>query len=336
MSAAANAGAPPVQRKTAGPPAAGSNSNANDRAGVDPAALMRIKSLKLRAKTVVEGFFSGLHRSPTHGSSIEFSEYRAYVPGDDLRNLDWKLYARSDRYFIKKFEDETNRRCYLAVDQSRSMGYGSIEYSKMEYARTVAATLAYFLTMQHDAVGVLTFDAELGDFLPAKLGAKQFHQILVELSRPAVGKGTDIEAPLRQVTSLVPRRGLVILMSDLLAPPGMLKTQLAALRARGHEVVLLRMIDPGELELGIKDPAMVTDVETGQQIYVDPSAAKANYAERFELHRREIESICESTGVGFYELITDKPLDLALSSLIHARNRLGKSGHRSISEGVRR
>ncbi|MCA9140146.1 MAG: DUF58 domain-containing protein [Planctomycetales bacterium] len=313
-----------------------SNSNANHTAGVDPAALMRIKSLKLRAKTVVEGFFSGLHRSPTHGSSIEFNEYRAYVPGDDLRNLDWKLYARSDRYFIKKFEDETNRRCYLVVDQSRSMGYGSIEYSKMEYARTVAATLAYFLTLQHDAVGVLTFDIELRDFIPAKLGAKQFHQILVELSRPAAGMGTDIEAPLRQVTSLVPRRGLVILMSDLLASPGMLKTQLSALKARGHEVVLLRTIDPAEIELGISDPAMVLDVETGRQIYVDPATAKANYTKRFNDHRRQIESICESTGVGYYELMTDKPLDLALASLINARNRLGKTGHRTISEGGRR
>lgn len=318
---------------TSGTKNAASNSNANDQAGVDPAALMRIKSLKLRAKTVVEGFFSGLHRSPTHGSSIEFSEYRAYVPGDDLRNLDWKLYARSDRYFIKKFEDETNRRCYLVVDQSRSMSFGSIGYSKMEYARTVAATLAYFLTSQHDAVGVLTFDTELGDFVPAKLGAKHFHQILVELSRPAEGKGTNIEAPLQQVVSLVPRRGLVILMSDLLAPPEMLQIQLSALRARGHEVVLLRTIDPAELDLGIESPSMVLDIETGKQIYVDPAAARKSYADRFGNHRQQIESICESSGVGYYELMTDKPLDRALATLINARNRLGKSGHRNASEG---
>ncbi|MCO8125358.1 DUF58 domain-containing protein [Stieleria sp. TO1_6] len=311
-------------------------SSSTTRASVDPDALMRIKSLKLRAKTVVEGFFSGLHRSPTHGSSIEFSEYRAYVPGDDLRNLDWKLYARSDRYFIKKFEDETNRRCYLIVDQSRSMGYGSIGYSKMEYARTVAATLAYYLTLQHDAVGVLTFDADLGDFLPPKLGAKQFHQILVELSRPAEGKGTDIEAPLRQITSLVPRRGLVVLMSDLLAPPEMLRKQLAALRARGHEVVLLRIVDPAELDLGIADPAMIQDVETGRQIYVDPAAARARYTERFTRHRQDIAAICESNGVGFYELLTNMPLDQALSQLINARNQLGQRGRRATAGGGRR
>jgi uncharacterized protein (DUF58 family) len=304
-------------------------------AGVDPSALMRIRSLKLRAKTVVEGFFSGLHRSPTHGSSIEFSEYRAYVPGDDLRNLDWKLYARSDRYFIKKFEDETNRRCYLVVDQSRSMGYGSVGYSKLEYARTVAATLAYFLTTQHDAVGILTFDADLGDFIPAKIGAKQFHQILVELSRPTSGTGTNIEAPLRQVASLVPRRGLVVLMSDLLAPTAMLQTQFAAMRARGHEVVVLRIIDPAELDLGLSEPAMVLDLETGRQIYVDPASSRTRYAERFSEHQRQIASICETTGVGFYELLTDKPIDTALSTLINARNRLGKSGHRAMGEGRR-
>ncbi|KAA5546303.1 DUF58 domain-containing protein [Roseiconus nitratireducens] len=296
---------------------------------------MRIKSLKLRAKTVVEGFFAGLHRSPTHGSSIEFSEYRAYVPGDDLRNLDWKLYARSDRYFIKKFEDETNRRCYLIVDQSRSMNYGTTGYSKMEYARTVAATLAYFLTLQRDAVGVLTFDQELGDFVPAKLGPKQFHQILVELSRPAEGRGTDLEAPLRQIVSVVPRRGLMILMSDLLAPAETLQTQLSALRARGHEVVLLRIIDPAEIEFSLPDPAMIVDSETGRQIYVDPAVAKARYTERFNSHRREMEKTCEATGVGFYEMRTDQPLDRALSSLIDAKNRMGKSARRTNRGGAR-
>jgi uncharacterized protein (DUF58 family) len=304
-------------------------------AGVDPAALMRIKSLKLRAKTVVEGFFSGLHRSPTHGSSIEFSEYRPYVPGDDLRNLDWKLYGRCDRYFIKKFEDETNRRCYLVVDQSRSMSYGSVGYSKLEYARTVAATLAYFLTQQHDAVGVLTFDESLGDFLPAKIGPKHFHQVLVELSRPATGQGTDLQTPLRQVTALVPRRGLVILLSDLLAAPDTLRTEFAALRARGHEIVVLRTVDPAELDFSLAAPAMVQDVETGRQMYVDPEAAREQYEQRFNEHRREIESICQAAGVGYYELPTDRPLDRALATLIEARNRLGKSGHRVMSEGRR-
>lgn len=137
----------------------------NPEASADPMSLMRIKHLQLRAKAVVEGFYNGLHRSPYHGYSVEFSEYRPYVVGDDLRALDWKLFARSDRYYIKKFEDETTRRCYLVVDQSRSMGFGSLEYTKVEYARTLAATLAYFLSTQRDSVGLMTFDETIGDFL---------------------------------------------------------------------------------------------------------------------------------------------------------------------------
>ncbi|MEL6108295.1 MAG: DUF58 domain-containing protein [Planctomycetota bacterium] len=304
-------------------------------ASIDPEALMRIKSLKLRAKLVVEGFFAGLHRSPTHGSSIEFSEYRAYVPGDDLRNLDWKLFARSDRHFIKKYEDETNRRCYLVVDQSRSMSYGSINYSKMEYARTLAATLAYFLTLQRDAVGVLTFDIELGDFLPAKVGAKQLHQIFVELSRPAEGRGTDLRLPLEQITTLVPRRGLVVLMSDLLAPAESLGRQLAALRARGHEVVLLRIVDPAEVDLGLADPAMIVDLESARQMYVDPGAATEGYNQRFSAHRAEVESICQMHGIGFFELATDQPLDQALAALINAKNRLSSAAGYAAAGGAR-
>ncbi len=144
------------------------------RAGVavqiDPLAVMRIKDLQLRAKAVVEGFYNGLHRSPYHGHSVEFSEYRPYSVGDDLRGLDWKLFARSDRYYIKKFEDETNRRCYLVLDQSQSMGFGSLEYSKIDYARTMVATLAYYLTMQRDSVGLMTFDETIGDFITREIG----------------------------------------------------------------------------------------------------------------------------------------------------------------------
>src|SRR3982751_6803904 len=135
---------------------------------IDPAALMRIKSMELRARVVVEGFMSGLHRSPYHGFSVEFTEYRQYSPGDDLRYLDWRLYARSDRYYIKRFEDETNLRCYLLVDLSRSMGFRSLDYDKAEYAKTVAATVAYFLTLQRDAVGLIAFDQGIRECLPAR------------------------------------------------------------------------------------------------------------------------------------------------------------------------
>lgn len=303
--------------------------NPSVNAGVDPTALMRIKSLQLRAKTVVDGFFSGLHRSPTHGSSIEFSEYRAYVPGDDLRNLDWKLYARSDRYFVKKFEDETNRRCYLLVDLSRSMDYGSLEYSKLQYARTVAATLAYFIIMQHDAVGVLSFDDELGDFLPAKSGAKHFHQILVELSKATGGTGTDLEKPLEQVTTLVPRRGLVVLISDLLADTEVLRQQLAAMKARDHEVVILRTLDPRELDFDLEKSASYVDMENRAGFFIDPEMAKANYLSRFREHQEQVESICKDLGIGFHTMPTDQPLDSALAELINTRNKVSGPRRRS-------
>jgi len=290
---------------------------------------MRIKNLQLRAKTVVEGFFNGLHRSPVHGASVEFSEYRPYSTGDDLRGLDWKLYARSDRYFIKKFEDETNRRCYLVVDQSKSMGFGSLEYSKIEYARTLAATLGYYLTLQRDNVGLLTFDAEVGDYIPARSRPGHLHQLLVALSKPLQGNGTDIDAPLKQIASLIRRRGLVILISDLLSPIDTLQTNLAYLRSRGHEVVILRTLDPAELELKLQTPSMVVDMESGREVYLDPDAARVQYKEKFEQHRSQLQTICDSIGVDVFQLNTDQPLDDALFHVLDSQQRRNKSTARS-------
>ncbi len=308
---------------------AASTARVAESARVDPLAVMRIKNLQLQAKTVVEGFFNGLHRSPVHGSSVEFSEYRPYSTGDDLRGLDWKLFARSDRYFIKKFEDETNRRCYLVVDHSKSMGYGSLEYTKIEYARTLAATLAYYLTLQRDNVGLLTFDEKLGDYVSARHRPGHMHQMLVCLSRPLKGTGTDIDAPLRQIANLVRRRGLVILISDLLAPIETLRTNLAYLRSRGHEVVILRTLDPAELELNLESPSMVVDMESGREIYLDPDVAREQYRKQFDEHQSQLSEICNSLGVDFYSMMTDGPLDNALFHLIDSQQRRGRSTARS-------
>ena len=187
---------------------------------IDPAALMRIKNLQLRAKAVVEGFLSGLHRSPYHGFSVEFSEYRQYTPGDDPRYLDWRLYARSDRYYLKRFEEETNLRCYLLVDLSRSMGFRSISYDKAEYAKTVAATIAYFLTLQRDAVGLITFDQSIREYLPARYRSGHLHRLMMCLEHQLAGTETDLGLPLEQVARTARKRGVVVLLSDLLAPAG--------------------------------------------------------------------------------------------------------------------
>jgi uncharacterized protein (DUF58 family) len=305
--------------------------NPADAASHDPNALMRIKNLQLRARAVVEGFYTGLHRSPFHGFSVEFSEYRPYTPGDDPRGLDWKLYARSDRYFIKRFEDETNRHVYLVLDRSRSMGYGSLEYDKSQYAVTLAATLAYFLSSQRDSVGLLTFDESVGEFIPAKQRPGHFRQLMVALSRPLAGSNTNLDAPLQQIAQLIAKRGLVILISDLLIPLQTLRTNLGLLRSRGHEVMILRTLDPGELQLSLPGPTTVRDLETGRELYVDPDSAREQYEQNFAAHRGEIRAICDGLGVDLYEMSTAEPL---ADSLMHVVSTQKQRGGRSARRGM--
>src|SRR5256714_2068647 len=183
---------------------------------IHPKALISIRNLELRARVVVEGFWNGIHRSPYHGFSVEFTEYRQYTSGDDPRYLDWRVLARSDRYFIKKFEDETNLRCYLVADQSRSMTYGSAKYNKAQYAATLAATLAYFLYLQGDAVGLLTFDEQIREYLPARHRTGHLRHLMLALEKPATGRATDLASPLKRIVEVVRKRGLIVLISDFL------------------------------------------------------------------------------------------------------------------------
>lgn len=308
--------------------AAEANQRASGLSLVDPQTLMRIKSLELRAKIVVQGFLSGLHRSPHHGFSVEFSEYRQYTPGDDLRYLDWRLLARTDRYYLKRFEDETNLRCHLLVDLSRSMGYGSLKYTKVEYARTAAATLAYFLSMQRDAVGVVTFDEQIAEYLPARYRPGHLHRLMLCLERAVAGKSTDLAAPLEQVASAVRKRGLVVLISDLLTEIESLKTRLGFLRSQGHEVVLLRVLDPAELSFDFNKPAMFIDLESSRDLYVDPAHARQNYQQSFSKHAEELATICRELGIGLYQLSTAQPLELALFDFLQSRARFRRNAAR--------
>src|SRR5579859_1695003 len=190
-------------------------SPARDRGFADPRALMAIRNLELRARVVVEGFWKGLHRSPYHGFSVEFTEYRQYSPGDDTRYLDWRLFARSDRYYIKRFEDETNLRCQLLVDQSKSMDYGTAGYTKADYARTLAATLAWFLHGQGDAVGLLSFDERVRDYLPPRHRHGHLRQLMLALEHASAGSETNLGEPLQRIAELSRKRGLIVLLSDL-------------------------------------------------------------------------------------------------------------------------
>ena len=298
-------------------------SNATGTA-VDPAALMRIRNLQVRARVVVEGFFNGLHRSPYHGFSVEFSEYRPYSPGDDPRYLDWRLYARSDRFYVKRFEDETNLRCHLLVDMSRSMGYGSLAYTKAEYAKTVAATLAYFLSLQKDAVGLVTFDEQIVEYLPARFRPGHMHRIMLSLEHALSGAGTQLGPPIEQIARTVKKRGLIVLISDLLADIDTLETHLGYLRSRGHEVVLLRVLDPEEVSFQFSDPALFEDLESRRELYVDPDTVRQNYLARFAEHEQDVLRTCNNLGVDQYRLTTDQPLELALFDLLHSRMRRGR------------
>jgi uncharacterized protein (DUF58 family) len=287
-------------------------STARSPSAIDAAAIMRIKNLQLRARTVVEGFFNGLHRSPFHGFSAEFSEYRQYSPGDDTRFVDWRLFARSDRYYLKRFEDETNRRCYLLVDQSRSMAYGSTGYTKGDYARTLAATLAYYLSLQRDCVGLLTFDERVRDFLPARYRTGHLRRLLSLLERAEAGTDTQLAPALAQIADLVRKRGLIVILSDFLAPAEPLRRPLSYLRSRGHEVLALRILDPAEVEFRFTEPTLFRDLEGGRPMFVEPSAARAMYVEKFADHQRQLQAICLDLGINLTEVRTDQPLDQVL------------------------
>jgi uncharacterized protein (DUF58 family) len=291
---------------------------------IDPQTLMRIKSLQMRARVAVEGFFKGIHRSPYHGFSVEFSEYREYTPGDDPRYLDWRLYARSDRYYVKRFEDETNLRCHLVLDTSRSMGYRSGPYSKSEYARTAAATIAYFLSTQRDAVGLLTFEDRIVEYLPARYRPGHLRRLMAALEREPTGRATDLAGPLEQIAATVRKRGLIVVISDLLAAAGALRTRLGYLRSRGHDVIVLRILDPAEVDFRFTAPAMFLDVESGRELYIDPSQAKAEYLRRFAAHAAEIERSCVDLGIEYQTITTDRPLELVLFDLLKARMRRGR------------
>jgi uncharacterized protein (DUF58 family) len=289
---------------------------------LDPKTILAIRNLELRSRVIVEGFILGLHRSPFHGFSVEFSEYRQYTPGDDVRYIDWKLFGRSDRYYLKKFEDETNLRCYFLVDLSRSMSFASETMggkTKADYAITVAASLSYFLSKQGDATGMLSFDSGIRDYMPARNRPGHLHQMMLTLDKPASGKETNIGAPLRRIAELVNKRGLMVLISDLLSPYQTFADSLTQLRAFGHEVVVFQILDPAEIDFNYTSSSQFEDLETGSTIYIDPEKIRADYKTGFNAHQQRIHELCVHQGITHQILRTDQPLELALFHFLTSR-----------------
>lgn len=289
----------------------------------DPAALMRIRSLELRALAVVEGYWKGLHRSHRHGFSSEFSEYRAYVPGDDIRYLDWKVLARSDKTFIRKYREETNLRSHLLLDLSRSMEYGSVGYTKLEYGRTLAATLAVFLHGQGDEIGLLTFDEVARDYLPPRHRTGHLHAILATLARPAAGRGAGLKAPVEMILGRGRMKGMVFVISDFLTPMEELKGPLAALAACGHDITLFQILDPSEIGFTFDESADFEDMESGELLATDPGTIREGYLAKFAAHQAVLGSVCDSLGIIHHLLATDQPLEKALHAYFSDRKGRG-------------
>lgn len=286
-------------------------------ASLDPAALLAIRDLELRARTVMEGLASGLHRSPFSGFSSEFTEYRQYSPGDDLRYLDWKAYARTDRFYLKKFEDETNLRCLLVVDTSRSMTFGSGSYTKLDYARTLAATLACFLHTQRDGVGIALFDETVHHAVPPRWRAGHLGHIYAALSREPAARPTAMGTALDEVRQLCPKRTLILLVSDFLSPVDQWSSALAHLGAAGHDVRALQVLDPAELTLeGFGHAAIWEDLESDQSLYVDPAQARATYLKNLTAHNAAVRDALHRAGVSQQTINTAEPLDGALRAFL--------------------
>jgi uncharacterized protein (DUF58 family) len=283
---------------------------------IDPEALLAIRDLELRARIVVDGLWSGLHRSPYHGFSVEFSEYRQYSPGDDLRYLDWKALARTDREYLKIFEDETNLRCTIAMDSSKSMNFSSISYPKSEYAKTLAATLSYFLLRQRDIVGLARFDEDISDYLAARWRPGHLKRVFALLERSSEGGATNISKTLASLARLCRKRGLLIIISDFLSDAEAWRQPLAHLTAMGHDVRALQVLDPSEENLEFGKAAYWEDIESGETLYVDPDSLRKRYRERFSARQGQLLDVFRSTGVRHQTITTNQALDQALLNFV--------------------
>lgn len=288
---------------------------------IAPEVLSRISTLELLARAVVEGFVAGLHRSPYKGFSVDFMEYRPYIPGDDPLRVDWKLFARTDRYYVKEFEDETNTGLNILVDVSHSMGYSSSGMTKLDYAFFLAASLAYLVIRQRDAVGLTLFDDKIIERIPPRSSKGHLHAMLSLMEKAEYGMQTAIGKPLHELAEQQRKRGLVILISDLLDDPAAIVDGLKHFRFKGHEVMVFQILDPQEVDFDFKDVIEVEDMETGEKMLVEAETAKEMYQENLERFRATVRKECGLLNIDYSMLTTNQPLDFALFNYLAARKR---------------
>jgi len=287
-----------------------------------PEVVAKLKGIDLKARLVVEGFLAGLHRSPYKGFSVEFTEHRQYMPGDELKRIDWKVYAKTDRFFIREYEEETNLRAYLVLDASGSMSYTTGKITKLEYASYLAASLGYLLLHQKDSAGLITFSDKIDKYVPPRSTPGHLTTLLGQLARLKPGGDTNISGTFHQLAERVKRRGLVIIMSDLWDEPAAVLTALRHFRHRKHEVLVFHIMDPNERAFGFRTPVVLRDLETGQEVTVDPRVIGEDYRKRFDAHFNEFERGCREGMIDYHRITTDTPFDKALFSYLEHRSRL--------------
>jgi uncharacterized protein (DUF58 family) len=287
---------------------------------IDPKVLGRIRNLELLAKTVVEGFINGLHRAPYFGASIDFAEHRGYVPGDDIRRVDWKVYARTDRYFVKQYEADTNANFAVLFDVSKSMAFASQGLSKLEYASYVAACLAYLSHLQRDRVGITTFDEDVVAYVPSS--AKHFHVLLHTLDQARAERAGRLSVPLGRMAEHFKRRSIIALVSDLYEDPDDLIQALSSYRFMGHDVVVFHVLDPAEIDFPYRDASRFQDLESGEEIPVIADSFADEYKKLMRAHIDALTTKCAEVRIDYVLLNTAKPLDEALFMYLGNRERL--------------
>jgi len=285
----------------------------------DPASLAHLQHLKLQARVIVEGYLSGLHRSPHQGYSVEFAEHREYAPGDDLRYVDWKVFGRSDRYYLKQFEEETNFACTLLLDTSESMSYSSHSFSKYEYARLLTAVLSSLIIRQQDAAGLVLFSGELQQFVRAAGSPQQQTRLWELLERTAPGGPTALGPMLHQVSDRVRKRGMIILLTDFFDDLDAIKLGLQRLRYRRHDIRVLQILDPAELEFPFDEPTLFHGLELPQDQMVDPRGIRSAYLKEFQKFLKECRHLCRDLGIEHDIIRTDEPFDRVLRRFLSNR-----------------
>lgn len=290
---------------------------------LDPATVGKLQNLELKARLIVEGYIAGLHRSPYHGFSVEFAEYRPYMPGDGIKTIDWKVYAKTDRTYVKVFEEETNLIANLLLDKSGSMGFPVGGTTKLEYGGMLAASLTYLMVRQQDAVGLCVFDDTVRRLIPHRSVRKQLFQILQTLESVEPGAKTSISPALHEMAERMNRRGLVVLISDLMDDPEKVLMGLKHFRHRQHEVIVFHVLDPREMDVDYKEAVEFEDMETGQKLRVEPAFLRDQFKRDVRAWIDKLERGCRNHQIDYHLLSTETPFDVALTAFLGKRARMG-------------